>query len=250
MKLKTNSEYLKNLYDVNSYYRNGDIQIISDYLGDSKPILVKDEFGILELKAGKLLMDRQPTIRCAIDPNEYFKNRIKKVYGDELDLSKVNYKSSHLDIKVTCKIHGDFEIDPQYLIGKRRPGCINCKKKEENNTKNNGGWGIGNWISKSTESKKFDSFKFYIIKCSNENEEFYKIGRTFSTIYDRFCSNIPYNYEIIQIRESEDGHKIYCLEKTFKRINKDNKYTPKLDFHGKQECFTKIIDINNGEEIN
>lgn len=250
MKLKTDSDYLKDLYDLNSYYRRGDFEIISEYKGDSKTILVKDEFGILELKAGKLLLDRRPTIRCAVEPNEYLKNRIKKIYGDKLDLSKVNYTKSHSQITVGCGEHGYFEIDPQYLISPRSKGCPICKKTLEKNTINNGGWSIKDWVNVADKSKNFDSYKFYIIRCWNSTESFYKIGRTFTTIENRFKSCIPYNYEEIEVRSSEDFSKIFYLEKSFKRFNKDNKYKPKLDFHGKQECFTKIIDINNGKEIN
>ena len=248
---KSHDCYIKDLLEINSYYKNGDFEVISIYNGDNNKITVRDEFGFLELKAGKLLLDRRPSIRCAVDKNEYFKNKIIKVYGNSLDLSKVDYSEAHKDIKIICKTHGEFEIDPMYLISNRKPGCLKCKKLKGNKTIDNGGWGLKNWWHKADKSKNFDSFKMYIIRCWNENEIFYKVGRTFCTVNSRFSSKeaMPYNYEIVQIRESFDALKIYCLEKVFKKYNSENKYNPQISFDGKQECFTKIIDINNGKEI-
>lgn len=249
---KTHQQYIEDLLEINTFYKNGDFILISEYNGDSKKITVKDEFGLLELKAGKLLLNRRPSIRCAVDKNEYFKNKIIKVYDDILDLSKVQYTECHSDIKIICSTHGEFEIDPMYLISDKKPGCIKCKKLKGNNTKNNGGWSVKDWWYKADKSEKFESFKIYILRCWNNEEEFYKIGRTFTTIKYRFSGKVsmPYNYEVIQIRESEDAHKIYCLEKAFKYYNKEYKHNPKISFNGKEECFTKIIDINNGKEIN
>ena len=76
---KTHQQYIEDLLEINTFYKNGDFILISEYNGDSKKITVKDEFGLLELKAGKLLLNRRPSIRCAVDKNEYFKNKIIKV---------------------------------------------------------------------------------------------------------------------------------------------------------------------------
>ena len=46
------------------------------------------------------------------------------------------------------------------------------------------------------KSKKFEDFKVYIIKCWNEEEEFYKIGKTYRKISRRFLKGnsiaLPY----------------------------------------------------------
>ena len=70
------------------------------------------------------------------------------------------------------------------------------------------------FLKSSKKSKNFDSFKVYVIRCWNEEEEFYKIGRTFRTVKHRFRDKIgKYNYEVIKVEigEAED---IYKLEKT------------------------------------
>ena len=48
--------------------------------------------------------------------------------------------------------------------------------------------GYSDWTNAAINSKSFESFKVYIIRCYNDNEEFIKIGRTFSKLKKRFCS--------------------------------------------------------------
>lgn len=99
------------------------------------------------------------------------------------------------------------------------------------------------------KSKYFDSFKVYIIKCWNEEEEFYKIGRTFKRTNNRFhhSSIMPYNYEIIK-EIIGDAEEIIKLELKLKNEHKIFKYTPKLEFCGMHECYSKI-KTNNETDI-
>ena len=93
----------------------------------------------------------------------------------------------------------------------------------------------------SKNSKDFDGFKLYVIRCFSQEENFIKIGRTYNTINQRFSGNqLPYQYEIIKIIKSYDGEYIYDLENRVKRIFKSYKYIPKLNFGGMYECFKKI----------
>ena len=61
----------------------------------------------------------------------------------------------------------------------------------------------------------------YVIKCWNEEEEFYKIGRTFCTLKRRFDSkkDIPYEYKVQKIFNGS-AEEIYNLETKLKRENK------------------------------
>jgi hypothetical protein len=99
------------------------------------------------------------------------------------------------------------------------------------------------WIKTSEKSKNFDSYKVYIIKCFNENEKFYKIGRTFTTIYERYKYRFIYDYEIMYEYEGSPED-CYNLEIKLKQVNKNNKYKPNIKFNGYTECFSKI-DMNN-----
>lgn len=102
---------------------------------------------------------------------------------------------------------------------------------------------LSGWIKNAKESNNFDSFKLYIIKCWNDEEEFYKIGRTFLKLEDRFSNNynndFPYSYKVIDIVESNPFH-IFKLEKKLHRQLKENKYIPIQEFVGNTECFHNI----------
>jgi hypothetical protein len=152
-----------------------------------------------------------------------------------------NYKDSIYDrsfkkIAIICPIHGKFKQKANnHLQGFGCKKCANIKvgKINANNTP---GWNLDSWVNKAKNSKCFNSFKIYIIKCWNNEEEFYKIGRTFNTIHNRFKSNMPYKYEIVKIYE-DTAENIYNMETELKRKFKNKKYMPNKKFSGMQECF-------------
>ena len=236
-------------------YKNGFFKIISEFKTWHTPLLIESKFGEHLLSFTSLYSGSKPGIDSAIDKTKYWLN-----YASSMNTKFSNYKYDKVivtgtddKITITCPTHGDFKIKASNFTAKNQ-GCNKCFDDNRAEIyKNNGGWHSKDWITAGNKSKYFDSYKLYIIRCWNENEEFYKVGRTFLTVQRRFkdTKQMPYNYEIVQLRESEDGHKIYCLEKAFKRENKNYAYKPKNYFKGGYtECFTKIIDINNGEEIN
>ena len=147
-------------------------------------------------------------------------------------------------ISFICDVHGKFNQTPLHHIKSCCPKCgfdRTIKYHQENPV----GWSYRNWIKTAEKSKNFDSFKVYIIRCWNETEEFFKIGRTFQTVKKRFgkqkSAKIKYNYEVVHIFEGE-AREICELEDRLKRENKENKYLPIKDFNGKYECFSKIIE--------
>ena len=145
------------------------------------------------------------------------------------------YINKQTKIIITCPIHGNFKQQPsEHLRGRGCPTCGNTKKST-------GGWGYTNWENQGGTSKKFESYKVYIIRCYNEQESFIKIGKTFYTIEERFNNKtrMPYNYEILKVIEGE-ARMVSELEVTLHRLNKEFKYTTLKDFRGENECFSKI----------
>ncbi|MGY8755657.1 MAG: zinc-ribbon domain-containing protein, partial [Candidatus Poseidoniales archaeon] len=53
-----------------------------------------------------------------------FISRVKKVHGDDYDLSLVEYKSAKEKVKIICKIHGIFMTTPSNFLKPR--GCREC----------------------------------------------------------------------------------------------------------------------------
>ena len=174
---------------------------------------------------------RERTILGRKDTLYSFIEKANKVHTFKYDYSKSIYKNSLTKILIICPIHTEFLQTPSsHLFGR---GCPLCKFELIGYTRTN----FKNCCIKYNQGLGI----FYIIRCFNENEEFYKIGITSSSIEYRYnCfSKMPYKYEIIQ--EIYDTPEIiYNLETIIHRIYRNLKYqyTPLLSFGGsKTECF-------------
>ncbi len=100
-------------------------------------------------------------------------------------------------------------------------------------------WSYTEWENAGLKSSNFTGFKLYVIKCFDKNEEFYKIGKTFTSLYQRFKSySLPYDYEIILTHEG-DARKVSLLENYLHKNLKEFKYKPSKTFKGMTECFTQ-----------
>lgn len=172
-----------------------------------------------------------------------FIKKSKLVHGNTYIYDLVCYKTARVKVKILCKKHGVFEQTPDsHLSGH---GCFKCgfELLSKNNQENTPGWSVSNWDSAGKRSKRFDSFKVYIIKCFNDTETFYKIGRTFLKTQVRFQNYyaMPYNYEIIKEYIFDNAKDAFSKEIELKKLNKANKYVPLISFSGRYECFSKII---------
>lgn len=178
---------------------------------------------------------------------EDFLIRANKVHSN-----KYKYLSPYVNLeakmKMLCHEHGEFYQDGHsHLKGSGCPKCALAKK----------GYSRTDYIeqAKSHNNKS----KLYILKCYNEEEEFYKIGITMKTVKARYYGKkaMPYEYETTLLLEGDAGQ-IWDLEKKLHRQFKDLSYTPKLSFGGQTECFkglseeiiTTFNSSNNEAKIN
>jgi hypothetical protein len=170
--------------------------------------------------------------------NQDFIKKAFEIHSEKYDYSLIKYISSKIKIDIVCKLHGIFKQAPdKHLSGNGCPKCGNItisKKAAKNPT----GWSNLNWVKAAEKSKNFDSFKVYIIKCWNENEEFYKIGRTFLNLNQRF-KNFKYNFKSVSIFDG-NALDMFNLESKLKKENRKHSYIPKIKFNGMYECFSKI----------
>lgn len=175
-----------------------------------------------------------------IRDEELFFKKANSIHADKYDYSKSEYINSATNIEIICKIHSSFYQRPNHHI--QGHGCSKCGHERSNY----GVWSTSQWEEEGLKSKKFDSFKIYIINCWGNGEEFYKIGKTYTSVGDRFrCKTfLPYNYKIIEVIEG-DAHYISELENKLQKENKKHKYIPYLNFSGATECFSKIEFINH-----
>ncbi len=171
----------------------------------------------------------------------FYINKFKEVHKEKYDYKFSIYINFRTKITILCFKHGLFtQLIPNHLKGQ---GCPQCKHELMSviKSENSGGFSYYKWYEEALCSKNFDSFKVYIIKCWNDNEEFYKIGKTFLTLENRF-KYFPYNYELLHIIKDNDYERISKIEQNLLNINSENKYNPLLYFQGISECF-KIIKL-------
>jgi len=214
---------------------------------DKAHFIVEDKYGLCRVARSHLMGGWMPSIRVAINKNDYITKRIHSIHGNYYDCSKIDYTGLDNPIKLICPIHGEFEITP-HSITSQKAGCSKCgyNKTSIKNGESALGWSDTDWYKKALNSKSFDSFKVYIIKCWKDEEEFYKIGKTFRILKERFSKEkMPYKYTAIKIFEFKDltlesSKKASILERMLKDNNKYNEYLPLLEMRGKFECFKQI----------
>lgn len=165
--------------------------------------------------------------------------KARVVHGRKYDYSNITYSGSFIKISIFCPDHGYFiQTSASHLTGR---GCPNCKKTKISKARSlhPNVWNYSDWKKAAERSSLFDSFKVYLIRCSDQNEVFYKIGKTYKSIKQRFrSSKLPYNFEIIETI-SGDARLISKLEHHIKKDNKEISYIPSIPFGGMHECLSK-----------
>ena len=232
-------DYIHNLLlDKNEFYRDGLFKVVGYKRGD---VTLEDPYGKCVMCLSDLYNNHQPTILSAINKTGYIKNKFKNLlYYDNYEYSKFIYNCATCKSIITCKKHGDFEQTPSKHL--ENQGCVKCGKIRVGKSmlKNPNGWNYTNWQKAGDRSKNFDSFKVYIVRCWNEDEEFYKIGKTFVTVEKRFRvkSMMPYNYEIVSVDVFDTSREASEYEDALQKLNKKYSYTPNIIFNGSSECFS------------
>lgn len=159
---------------------------------------------------------------------ETFIEEASRIHKDKYNYSKVDYKNNKSLIMVICPIHGSFKQRVSAHISGQ--GCMFCGQTSN--------YKRSNYIEKAKERKVI----FYILKCFNNEESFYKIGITLHKVVTRYNTSkrMPYMYEIIsEVHGSAEN--IWDLELSEKRRLRECSYQPFIKFPGsKTECFTKI----------
>jgi hypothetical protein len=145
--------------------------------------------------------------------------------------------------KVICPTHGVFEVTlTNHYQG---CGCPTCAYEAmvKLNREKTFGWDKETWKKRGEKSKTFDCFKAYVIKCWNEEEVFYKVGKTYNKLKKRFSckEDMPYQFEVVHIFEFKNSDDAHDKEEYLKQINCENKYVPKLKFAGMYECFNNVV---------
>lgn len=174
---------------------------------------------------------------CADNANrsskEHFIKLAQEVHGDKYSYDNYTYINVTTPSWITCPLHGDFKQDCVHHVYKGQ-GCPDCVERhtgfnltyfKENCIKNNDGLGI-----------------FYLLRCTKDDEVFYKYGITSKSVKDRYRtkSSMPYNYTIEYTIE-DIPEVIFELEKYIKyRDDTLVRYIPSIEFEGYTECCVSL----------
>lgn len=210
-------------------HRNQNVKLIGEFKNCQTKLKVEDKFGVIHfISYNQFINGDGAGFNSAIDPTELFIAKSKFAHGNKYDYSKSIYIGAKKKLLIKCnKCNNEFwQNEDNHRNGN---GCPKCNKSC--------GYSKTKWISKC--GSNFVSF--YIIKCFNDTEAFYKAGITGTKLNQRYSSKLdmPYNYKVVNLsyHSSPDA---YDLEKAVKKNNKSIKYNPIIKFDGCTECFNSI----------
>lgn len=85
---------------------------------------------------------------------------------------------------------------------------------------------------------------FYLIKCWDKEETFYKLGITMNNILTRYgtVKAMPYEWSIL-LEHPGTPEEVYDMEVAFKTEMQEFHYKPKISFNGSgTECYTQLSE--------
>ena len=177
-------------------------------------------------------------------PESLYVKQITKIHKGKYSIEKGSYLGDGIKILHFCDIQKEwFNMKPSHVLAGH--GCSQCGnlKKSKYHRNNPRGWSYSAWEKAGKKSKNFDSFKVYVIECTDltNNEHFFKIGKTYNTVKIRYQSKyeMPYTWKLVKEFIGTAGE-ISILEKELQTKNRVHKYIPKLEFQGMYECFSEI----------
>lgn len=143
------------------------------------------------------------------------------------------YISTHKKMIITCSVHGDYEQAPYNHV--KGSGCPKCAYMFC-------GYSRTDFVELC--DNRNDGYAYiYVLKCSNESECFYKVGRTSTSVQTRFTQGkMPYDYEVLYYI-TESASFVFDIEVRLHRLLSGCHYAPDIGFGGQTECFTTIKPI-------
>lgn len=127
-------EFLKNLYEKNSNYKNGEFSVISDYKNYDTSIYVLNNKGICEIPYECLMYrNSKPSILSAVDKTDYFKKELLEVNESyrkrEFEIVD-EYAGRSYKMKVSTK-YGYCRVSAYNLLKGWSPTTMSAINKED-----------------------------------------------------------------------------------------------------------------------
>lgn len=179
---------------------------VSEYQAMKKDMLFETKYGIVSTYPDALLSGHEPTVRSAINRKEYMRNQLRILYDYKYDFIIHSTDRHNGKCTLICPIHGQVEVDNDYIFA--GCGCIECNR---------------NWEKSDT---------LYIIKLTNEYDNFYKIGITYLKDGQprRYIDYKKIGYKVEQLYLHTYNSYEECFEKELeiKKLIKPYLYQPKV----------------------
>lgn len=90
---------------------------------------VKTKYGLCKIRKSNWDAGKRPCIKSALDKNDFISNRFREIHGNKYDYSLVEYVNNFTNVKIICKIHGEFLQAPanhSYTPLKKFGGSTEC----------------------------------------------------------------------------------------------------------------------------
>jgi hypothetical protein len=169
---------------------------------------------------------------------EAFIEKAKYKHGNKYDYSNFEYINAINKSTIICPIHGNFNQSAHdHLQGK---GCRKCSIiRNKDKSKNNSYYNIK--IADRNKDKWEQEIAYlYLIKCFNNQEEFYKVGICKEANKTKRFQYLKHSYEKIIMRQMS-LYEAIILEQSIHEKLKYFKYIPKTRFGGYNECYSSNL---------
>lgn len=167
---------------------------------------------------------------------ELFIKKANNKFNNKYDYNNMEFVNNVTHIEIKCFKHGSFWQQPAYHL--QSSGCPKCIFE-----KNTGMYNLKNAELNKVKWNKIPA-KYYLIKCTNNNEIFYKLGITVKDKIKYRFGKLPYKYNILNIIKTNLYDAIILEQLLLKKMNK-YKYIPLIKFKGYTECIKLSVNQIN-----
>lgn len=173
-------------------------------------------------------------LRFRTDPKDII-SRLRTKFGDKYTYEKTQYIAGNMPITVTCVTHGDFEQLAGYLLSNKIgcPGCVLDSKRDKTNR-------TGGYTPATVRRNPTKPTTVYVVRLSNAEELFYKVGITVQKLSSRFPKWNVAGYRVELVERIVLGlEEAYNTEQAILHNNQHTRYDPLIPFDGHTECFSE-----------
>jgi hypothetical protein len=226
---KTRVKFIEQSNDVHNNKYNYDLVV---YVRNEDYVIIECPNHGYFLQSPKTHITGRGCKKCAGEKrrltNSEFIDRSNKIHKGFYLYPNTKYKTVDDKVLIVCQKHGEFtQAARDHLAGS---GCTECSNSLTS-------WSKSQYLEMS---KPYDfKSKIYLVKMNLNNEYFYKIGITVTSLNERYWGVKPYSVETIAFIEMK-ADVAWEKEKELHRMVRDIKYKPIFKFGGHTECFSEL----------